>query len=437
MNCLLKNAIDFIGVLRLAGVRVSVAESMDAVNSMKFIDLQDKNQVRIALSACLAKSGDERRIFQEAFDRYFIAPEDRVAHIHAKMEEHNNKRREILEEASQLKFQDESLRLEEEWKEVYSSLSDQEKQSIKDFLKKTSTGKNVRHGFRPVVERVIASKLKGMREKVTQGITQNAAYPVFSEAGIIAGEVLEFRKNENDLLHCRIDQIRDEQMPTVIGLILKMTNQLRKNAMSRYRHSKQASSLDFKKTLQSSHMSGGVPFRLIYKKRAKRKNKYLLLCDVSASMYRFSGFVQQFIRGMNLNVSNMDSYIFSDDIDHLDMKYHPNTSSFEQQILHSKVWRRGTNIFNAFRQIFQSRHIILNSSTIILVISDAKTLDADKSAEYLKQIAGKVKRVLWFNPIPQQEWVNIKGTDKFRSYAKMLDCSTLSKLAEACASIDY
>ena len=434
MSSLIRNVVEFFNVLRVAGVRVSISESIDAINALEHINLLSKDEVKISLSACLAKSEEEKKIFSEAFNRFFIDSEERCSHILEQTKEIEQKRQEIVEAVSELKFQGEQIDLENELKEVYASISEEEKQSIKDFLNKTSQGKNVKSSFKPIVENILKSKLNNIKSSLTgsEGSLPENLWGVPSEAGIIAKEVLDTVREKESLLHKNIAGLSDADAVEAIRLIKKIAEGLKKNISRRYKKTSKKARLDLKKTIRSNLSTGYVQFRLRYKSRPRRKDKFLILCDVSSSMFRFSGFVLQFLISMHSSTSYMDSFIFSEEAEHLNMGNFINEISFERQIMESPVWRKGTNINKVLDHIFNRKDIILNSSTVVILVSDAKTLDAAGAAQKLKRLESKVKRVLWLNPVPDNNWAGIAGIDGFKKYSTMFDCSTLEKLAKAC-----
>ena len=55
---------DFITVLRRAGVRVSISESLDAVAAAQIMGYDNRRLFKEALSASLAKSHAEKNIFR-------------------------------------------------------------------------------------------------------------------------------------------------------------------------------------------------------------------------------------------------------------------------------------------------------------------------------------------------------------------------------------
>src|SRR6516225_10545642 len=63
----------FIAQLRIAGLRVSVAESIDAMKAVAAAGLA-RDRMREALAATLVKDEADRALFDEAFGRFFAAP---------------------------------------------------------------------------------------------------------------------------------------------------------------------------------------------------------------------------------------------------------------------------------------------------------------------------------------------------------------------------
>ena len=62
---------DFIVSLRHAGVRISVSETLDALQSVRLVGYNDRETLRDALLAALPKSAPEKEIFARCFDHFF------------------------------------------------------------------------------------------------------------------------------------------------------------------------------------------------------------------------------------------------------------------------------------------------------------------------------------------------------------------------------
>ena len=64
---------DFISALRHSGVRISVAENMDALNAARIVGYSDRGILKQSLSSALAKSLRELELFESCFERFFSA----------------------------------------------------------------------------------------------------------------------------------------------------------------------------------------------------------------------------------------------------------------------------------------------------------------------------------------------------------------------------
>ena len=434
---LTNNLVRFFHVLRAAGLRVSLSESIDAIMALDHIELLDRAAVKAALSACTAKSEAEKKIFSECFERFFIDPKTKNDYIACRTDAIERKIVEITEKASELKYQGQELEIDDGLKEVYSEISFEERKSILEFLERSSGGKNMKPEFKPLMETAIKSKLNDLKKKHHDN-QKNAAqqggafHGQVSEAGIIADDVAESLMEEDSIIYKDLGAIEDKDMPKVIRIIRMMAERLRKNTRNRLRVSGRAG-LDFKRTISASIASGGTLFKLKYKRKHGPKQKILTLCDVSASMYRFSGFVLKFISSLHAEISSADNFIFSTGIEKLNIRNFTTSTDIEHEITKSRVWKKGTDVNQAIHHILTDRFVVLNSSTVVIIVSDAKTIYAAKTAESLKQLASKVKQIYWLNPIDERGWNRIAGLDSLKKHCVMLDCSNLHKLNMACA----
>src|SRR5260370_26188788 len=73
MAALREQLVRFIAALRSAGVRISVAESIDAMNAVAAAGIE-RVRMHEALAAALIKDEADRAIFHKSFSRFFAAP---------------------------------------------------------------------------------------------------------------------------------------------------------------------------------------------------------------------------------------------------------------------------------------------------------------------------------------------------------------------------
>ena len=65
--------IEFVRGMRAAGVRVSMAESADAMRAVEVLGVADKDLFRQSLRATLVKESDDFAVFEQLFPLYFGA----------------------------------------------------------------------------------------------------------------------------------------------------------------------------------------------------------------------------------------------------------------------------------------------------------------------------------------------------------------------------
>ncbi|QSN61308.1 VWA domain-containing protein [Caballeronia sp. M1242] len=70
-----RNVVHFVRLLRGAGLGMSPAQAVDALDALRFIDLGRRDDVRAALACLLVHASDEREIFDSAFDLFWRDPD--------------------------------------------------------------------------------------------------------------------------------------------------------------------------------------------------------------------------------------------------------------------------------------------------------------------------------------------------------------------------
>src|SRR6266702_3386500 len=69
------NVVHFVRLLRGAGLAMSPAHSVDALEALRWIDITRRDDVRAALAALLVHAPDERELFHQAFDIFWRDPD--------------------------------------------------------------------------------------------------------------------------------------------------------------------------------------------------------------------------------------------------------------------------------------------------------------------------------------------------------------------------
>ena len=413
----IENLTVFSHLLRQQGLSVGISETMDATRVIELIGLEDKNAVRQALSAIYAKSKSQQRIFRETFDRYFVGEEIRRRQLDQKKKEREEQQKRLREAEEELQYNGKPLELNSETKEAYANLSRAEREQLMRYLE-FSTDNKRRSPFNQ----------RFMQKIIQQRLMLDDHYLPGSGSEEMQGE-------PEDLLEKNLSDITDEEVPHVIALINRLVRQLNGSISREYRRSGKSGRLDFRKTIHESLRTGGSFYRLRYKKRRRNKKRMLLLCDVSGSMLKFSQFAIQFIKSMSDVAESSETFLFSEDVKKVSRFVTGNMKAFEEHVKESGLWGKGTDIGGAIEKMTQLRPLPFNGSTVLIILSDTKTVNTKKAEDQIKNASARVKKIIWMNPIPESKWANMKSVTAFKPYCSMLDCSTLNNLARACARL--
>lgn len=411
----IENLAVFSQLLRQKGLPVGISETMDATRVIELIGLEDKNAVRQALGAIYAKSRNQQRVFRETFDGYFIGEAVRRRQQEEEKKELEDKEKRLQEAEEELKYDGKPLELNHNVKEAYANLTKAERDQLMRYLDFSTDNKrrspfNERFMQKIIQQRLLLDDLPG------SGVRDSPAEP-------------------EDLLDKNLSDITDEEVPHIISLINRLVKQLNGSISRDYKRTGKSGRLDFRKTIHESLRTGGSFYRLRFKKRRRSKKRLLLLCDVSGSMLKFSQFAIRFIKSMSDVAGSSEAYLFSEGISKVGRFVPGGLKEFEEHVKKSGLWGKGTDIGGAVEELARLRPSPFNRSTVMIILSDTKTVNTKKAETQLKNASAMVKKIIWMNPIPESKWHNMKSVSAFRPYCRMLDCSTLNNLAKACAKL--
>lgn len=420
-NFLENNIVRFVQILRSLGLNVGTSETMDALSAVQEIKLTDRKQFQAALKATLVKDIVYAPLFEQAFDAFFVNQEGREHQL-----EQKNEFEEVREQArNDLLFQDQTLQLDDRYVDMYARLPEETQQRIRDFLEKTSQGKNVSAKFQPIVENVIRGALNYQQ-------AQGGSPPLIpveptgdEELDAVLYQIRSEQK-EAGLFLQDMAAISEGEYDEALVLIRKLARRLATKMSRRYRQSAKASRIDIRRSLRAGLRYGGVLLDLKYRQKRLTKPEIVFLCDVSGSMLKYSGFTLQFFKGLSDSFPQMKAFIFADQLETIDL----NRFSF-QELTGSKNWGEGTNLFNALSSLEKNYPRLFQRSTVLVILSDTKSTQPDLAARCLEKMAPKTKEIVWLNPLPGSQWEKHPTVALFSKYVTMWECSSLALLSRA------
>ncbi|MHB0884835.1 MAG: vWA domain-containing protein [Bacillota bacterium] len=427
------NLVKFIQVLRHLGIRVSSAEALEGLQAVELVDIMSRPEVKTALRATLVKDLDEIPIFDRAFDLFFVPEEKKTERLEVRTHKKTARAQQLKQAEDDLKFQGDKLTLSEEQRATYARLGDTQKQKLKDFLAQSSGGHKVDKSFQPMIENIVRGHLERWRHQMEAEFTvDDEDLTGDEELDEIIEQILAGTGEDNDpILYEDMRNIPDKDIPKVTLIIKRLTRRLATRISRRYRMTRKRQRVDLRRTIRSSIRYGGAPFDLKFKSRRVQKPKILLICDVSGSMARYASFILQFIYGLSSVVRGIESFIFSENLERVTPYFEtkrPFEETMAEVINHSVVWGKGTDLVTSLQTFRRQYKQLLSSDTILIIVSDTKTLAANEAAGILAAMRRRVRDVIWLNTLPHNEWGGLGSVEAFRKNSEMFECYTLDHL---------
>lgn len=406
---------DFIHILRSSDLRVSTSESIDAMNVVSEVGLDDKSLLKNSLSFSLAKTLREKEIFNKCFDSFF--EENYMNLKDEKLAQEN------YEEGIELDDHNDIENTQKNLEELYKNSDktslmtamalaarDANLQDIKLF---TQVGMFTRKIFDEMgLETLnndifqVAREGDGKREGELKNIRENLRLEIrdYVENQVKlrttnAGKQLR----EDALSQMRLTQADKSDYQIMSGIIKKMARRLI-SVHSRRKRKSQRGVLDIRSTIRANQEYDGILFETVWKKTKVDRPKIVALCDVSGSVANVSRFFLMFLHSLTEILPNVRTFAFSNKAGEV-------TDIFENKDI--EVAAAETLLLNGggstdYGQAFVDLEGLLENNidrkTTVIILGDARSNYGDPRCDILKTIQEKSKRILFLNPEPKSVW---------------------------------
>jgi len=451
----LHSLVRFVHSLRRLGIRVSVAETRDALDALSRVNLLDRGQVKVALSATLVKNYHNRKIFDQAFDSFFAPSETLPQKQPELMNEQpvcgGGRDENVGDRLVKAVKEDERDWGKEFLNLLYLTVEENEKMSIKpgwtkQFKKQfiETIGKMQGGGDEgpsaPVAGKTESSLKRWRRQMMKQAIKAGWVSPA---KNLIAGSErldgvpetvipdVETRQDGESVLYEDMKKIAEEDLARAGILIKKLSRRLATRISRRYFKGRRRGRLDIRRTIRRNVSYGGTLMDLKFQSRKEQKPRLVLICDVSGSMARYTVFVIQFIYGLSNVVRGIETFIFSEELERV-TPYMKKGDGFARTmsslVEKSSQWGMGTNLHASLAAFLKDYLRLLSPSTYVIIVSDGQTIQADQAARNLEEIRSRVRDIIWLNTMPREGWKRSPAINEFQKHCQMFECSTLDQL---------
>jgi len=405
--------------LRGEGVAVGTSEILDAFAALEQVPWESQDDFREALATTIAKSQEDRRLFELLFERWFF----RAAEAEAI-------EREIGEGAEGERHEGaERLDIDELREQIRQAIVEGNDGEMRD-LARLAIAAFGRQGEGSGVVGVDVQRIRRTLE-LTAGTQprDGAATDGAAERPPIEREQLNRferhlrRELERQLIE-RTETLPparplaelDRALPTSptqdLAAVHRAVSQMKRRLATlghEQRGRKRAHTVDVRRTMRASLETGGVPMHLRYRPKRPRRPEIYVLCDVSTSVTSASVFFLSVLHALHDSFRKLRSFVFIERISEV-------TEIFEHERDFREIARRVsseggvadvsgyTDYGRVWLEFLTEISDDLDPRSTVIVLGDARTNGREPHAEVFAQVAERAGRLFWLNPEPKLYW---------------------------------
>jgi len=450
--------VDFVKALRTAEIKVSPAETLDAMECLDLVGFTDREFLKNSLALVLSKTPEEKEAFHSCFDRFFsfesfkqIGQDGEYTHdpeggefesdgdqadgegsqpgagngqgsgggAESSGEEDSNEPLDTtLDPESPLG----KLLLSGSRTELVVSMAEAgravEVNQIVVFTQKGlytrkimdamglkglqdeigTLQANERDGESPMPQNHLARRLTKARDHLREQVRDYVEKQFFLHADE-SGKQLR----EELLKKVKLSNLEKRNFKDVQEIVFKMAKKL-VAIHSKRRKTYKRGQLDVRKTLRHNMQYDGMLFDLHWKASKVDRPKVMCICDVSGSVSNYSRFLLMFLYSLADVIPKVRSFAFSSDLGEVTALFQ--NSKVEEAM--SRTMRDYGNGSTDYGRMFMDfkNHCMddVDNKTTIIILGDARNNFGDAKAEILREMYEKSKRVIWLNPEPKTSW---------------------------------
>jgi uncharacterized protein len=435
--------VGLIAELRRIGLPISVSEHIDAVDALRFVDLADRDEVKVALSCALVKDYEHQSAYDAVFDIYFGRRQSHTDEGAARPAADDDGGIDGLDEAAIHELLIQALRRDERLLRqtlarvyvtrhagfqpgravagtyyLFRTMRAIDPERVRTRLIEDAT--NEIGAMSALDHRLLVEdyqrRMKGFQQEVEDEIRRQLVADRGPDA--VAKTLRQPLPEDVDFLTAST-----EQVAALREIVAPMTRKLAARLAHKRRHHRPGP-LDFRRTVRRAMSSGGVPIDIVRRRPQPSKPELTILADISGSVSAFAAFTLQLTYALRSEFSRVRSFVFVDGIDEVTdiMQRATNIADATKQINAEArgVWLDGRSDYGHALDTFWERHgSELRRRTTVLVLGDARTNYHSSRATVIKQMSQRAGHVFWLNPEPESIWNS--GDSVIADYAKYCD----------------
>jgi uncharacterized protein with von Willebrand factor type A (vWA) domain len=444
--------LDFIDGLKFRGVRVSVSETMDALRGVTEIGVTDRSAFKAVLRATLVKDRKDVGAFDELFELFF----NPSSVLLVEKSDLEKKIAALLKDAQDL------------FSEEFMGIMQGDPKMMMELVGGMAQATNLKDIRFPMQSGYFFTKMSGMLSGMGLDRELSDFIDFLRERGYLENGMGE--QNVRGLFDARISDVKelirseikkeqekhrnpkkDEAVPDTVGernfseLSEQEIEEMRDSVKALVRKIKDTLAIrerrvkrgrfDIKRTIRRSLQYGGVPIKVIYRKKKKTKGQLVTICDVSRSVWNASRFMLNLLYSLQDQFDRVRSFVFVSDLGEVTKLF----ARYENnEALKRLVSEAGINFFSytdygeVLLRFYNDYMDSVNRKTTVIIIGDARNNYMAHNAWVLEKVKKKARKVYWLNPEPERWWGSgDSDMDKFIPFVSdARECRNLKQLAK-------
>lgn len=421
-----KRMVEFIRALRAAGLRISLAESQDAMFGVDYAGIQDMTAFKNTMKATLVKNHKDQPTFEYFFPLFFSNSKPPLENI---IEQLSPEQQAMLQAAmgslmgSMDALRDLLQRLLEG-----RHFSDDEMNRLGDMsglpqgdemymrpwferrMKRQAGLTQLERMLEDLLDELAAmgmsedalAELEAMLRDNLMGLSEQISDYVGSS---LAEQMAEQEPRERpDLLDVPLQRLNSSDIEDIRDEIRRLAARLRTRAALRQKRAK-SGQFDPRKTVRNNMRYGGVPMQVQFRKKHK-KPSLILICDLSTSMRYAVEFLLTMVYELSDQVRRTHSFIFISDLVDVStiLAELPPQEAVARIMTENPPGYYSTDLGNSLNTFKQNHLHLINSRSTILFFGDGRNNYNDPRLDITQEMQRKGRRLIWFCPEPRSQW---------------------------------
>ncbi len=413
--------VSFCDELREEGLAIGTAEILDSFAAVEQVPWSDRAQFREALAATLAKSQEDRHLFDRVFDRWFFRAAELEAIEREGVEGEAGDGTPGVGEAGD---GGERIDVEELIEMIRQAIAAGDEAAMRDLAQLAVAA----FGRRGEGSGVVGVDVQRIRRSLgltpgSSGADGAAEDVEIDREGLRRFESHLRRELERQLIERtgKLPPARpladlDRALPTNptqdLAAVHRSVTMLKRRLATlgnEHRGRRKGRVVDVRRTMRASLETGGVPLTLRYRPKRPRRPEIYVLCDVSTSVTSASVFFLSVLHALHDSFRKLRSFVFIERISEV-------TETFERERDFRKISERisqdggvadisgYTDYGRVWLEFLEEISADLDPRSTVIVLGDARTNGRDPHAAAFAQLTERAGRTFWLNPEPRLYW---------------------------------